>query len=168
MNDELRFLIICDTICNYFDISSRVLHANTNCHKSVKPRRFAYKFLKSNTKLSLADIGWKIAKRDHSTVSLAIKKLDYFIDIYPEYNKIFNDLEFEISKRLSGDIDQLIKLLTGIYYDVYYDKYRIAWHITFKKLELLHRFYPDKNFTVHFFEDSVLKELLTIEDIFNV
>ena len=64
----------------------------------VQARQLAMFFAKKYTKLSLANIGKYIGKRDHATVLHACKTVDNLNETDKQFRKFFSDLTTKIKQ----------------------------------------------------------------------
>lgn len=71
-------------ICNRYNIKLSDMSSSTRLRSIARPRQIAMYLAKNLTSRSLADIGSKFAKKDHTTVMHAIKKVEKLMLEDPE------------------------------------------------------------------------------------
>jgi len=86
-------------IADYFNLDIESLHSKTRKRNVVQARQLAMFFAKKYTKLSLANIGKLIGKRDHATVLHACKTVDNLNETDKQFRKFFTDLTTKINNR---------------------------------------------------------------------
>jgi len=95
-HDQLDIDYIKKIVCRYFNIPVEALDYNTRKREIVKSRQIAMFFSRKLTKSSLATIGYKIGRKDHSTVLHACKTVNNLI----ETDREFREQIHEIKKRI--------------------------------------------------------------------
>ena len=101
-NDTLRInevVTIAELSCR---LSKGNVYIRTNKNKVVFARWLIYDYLKRMTNMSLADIGWTFARRDHSTVIHGLKVLEneVFMGWRKEYKNKFESKINEAHSKL--------------------------------------------------------------------
>jgi chromosomal replication initiation ATPase DnaA len=76
----------------FFNLSEEEIKSSSRDRKFLEPRYMIMYFIKTNTRLTLKEIGVIFGNRDHSTVINAIDKHNQFI-FYPLYQKTFEKLK---------------------------------------------------------------------------
>ena len=95
---EITVDFIQEIVSEYFQISIEELQSKTRKRHVVQARQLAMFFAKKYTKLSLANIGKYIGKRDHATVLHACKTVDNLNETDKQFRKFFSDLTTKIKQ----------------------------------------------------------------------
>ena len=66
---------IVDAVCNYYSISKRVIMGEIKARMVAQPRQILMYLLRTETQISLEEIGRIVGGRDHSTVMYAVDKI---------------------------------------------------------------------------------------------
>ena len=96
--------VIKKVVCGYYDLKVKQLNSKTKKSKIVIPRQIAMYFcilIIGKRKISLAEIGYQIGRKDHATVLHAIKKVISFIETDREYRNQIVKIEALIKKALT-------------------------------------------------------------------
>ena len=96
---EITVEYIQEIVSEYFQLSIEELQSKTRKRHVVQARQLAMFFAKKYTKLSLANIGKSIGKRDHATVLHACKTVDNLNEIDKQFRKFLSDLTTKINNR---------------------------------------------------------------------
>jgi len=89
---EITVEYIQEIVSEYFQLSIEELQSKTRKRHVVQARQLAMFFAKKYTKLSLANIGKSIGKRDHATVLHACKTVDNLNETDKQFRKFLSDL----------------------------------------------------------------------------
>ncbi len=90
---ELSIDYIQKVVCDYFNLSTEMIHAKTRKREIVQARQIAMYFSKSLTKSSLATIGAKIGGKDHATVLHACKTVNNLSETDKRFRFQIEELE---------------------------------------------------------------------------
>ena len=96
---EITVEYIQEIVSEYFQLSIEELQSKTRKRHVVQARQLAMFFAKKYTKLSLANIGKSIGKRDHATVLHACKTVDNLNETDKQFRKFLSDLTTKINNR---------------------------------------------------------------------
>ena len=96
---EVTVEYIQEIVSEYFQLTVEELQSKTRKRHVVQARQLAMFFAKKYTKLSLANIGKLIGKRDHATVLHACKTVDNLNETDKQFRKFFTDLTTKINNR---------------------------------------------------------------------
>lgn len=96
---EITVEYIQEIVSEYFQLSIEELQSKTRKRHVVQARQLAMFFAKKYTKLSLANIGKSIGKRDHATVLHACKTVDNLKETDKQFRKFLSDLTTKINNR---------------------------------------------------------------------
>ena len=96
---EITVEYIHEIVSEYFQLSIEELQSKTRKRHVVQARQLAMFFAKKYTKLSLANIGKSIGKRDHATVLHACKTVDNLNETDKQFRKFLSDLTTKINNR---------------------------------------------------------------------
>ena len=96
---EITVEYIQEIVSEYFQLSIEELQSKTRKRHVVQARQLAMFFAKKYTKLSLANIGKSIGKRDHATVLHACKTVDNLNETHKQFRKFLSDLTTKINNR---------------------------------------------------------------------
>ena len=96
---EVTVEYIQEIVSEYFQLTVEELQSKTRKRHVVQARQLAMFFAKKYTKLSLANIGKLIGKRDHATVLHACKTVDNLNETDKQFRKFFADLTTKINNR---------------------------------------------------------------------
>ena len=96
---EITVEYIQEIVSEYFQLSIEELQSKTRKRHVVQARQLAMFFAKKYTKLSLANIGKSIGKRDHATVLHACKTVDNLNETDKQFRKFLSDLTTKITNR---------------------------------------------------------------------
>lgn len=96
---EITVECIQEIVSEYFQLSIEELQSKTRKRHVVQARQLAMFFAKKYTKLSLANIGKSIGKRDHATVLHACKTVDNLNETDKQFRKFLSDLTTKINNR---------------------------------------------------------------------
>ncbi|MFC2653088.1 MAG: chromosomal replication initiator protein DnaA [Capnocytophaga gingivalis] len=96
---EITVEYIQEIVSEYFQLSIEELQSKTRKRHVVQARQLAMFFAKKYTKLSLANIGKSIGKRDHATVLHACKTVDNRNETDKQFRKFLSDLTTKINNR---------------------------------------------------------------------
>ena len=96
---EITVEYIQEIVSEYFQLSIEELQSKTRKRHVVQARQLAMFFAKKYTKLSLANIGKSIGKRDHATVLHACKTVDNLNETDKHFRKFLSDLTTKINNR---------------------------------------------------------------------
>jgi chromosomal replication initiator protein len=90
---EISIDYIQKVVCNFFNISTELLHTNTRKRETVQARQIAMFFSKSLTKCSLATIGSQIGGKDHATVLHACKTVNNLMETDKQFKHQIDEIE---------------------------------------------------------------------------
>ena len=96
---EITVEYIQEIVSEYFQLSIEELQSKTRKRHVVQARQLAMFFAKKYTKLTLANIGKSIGKRDHATVLHACKTVDNLNETDKQFRKFLSDLTTKINNR---------------------------------------------------------------------
>ena len=96
---EITVEYIQEIVSEYFQLSIEELQSKTRKRHVVQARQLAMFFAKKYTKLSLANIGKSIGKRDHATVLHACKTVDNLNETDKQFRKFLSDLTTKRNNR---------------------------------------------------------------------
>ena len=96
---EITVEYIQEIVSEYFQLSIEELQSKTRKRHVVQARQLAMFFAKKYTKLSFANIGKSIGKRDHATVLHACKTVDNLNETDKQFRKFLSDLTTKINNR---------------------------------------------------------------------
>ena len=96
---EITVEYIQEIVSEYFQLSIEELQSKTRKRHVVQARQLAMFFAKKYTKLSLANIGKSIGKRDHATVLQACQTVDNLNETDKQFRKFLSDLTTKINNR---------------------------------------------------------------------
>ncbi len=77
---------VVQSVSNFFEIPEKELIEHSRRKELVEPRQIAMFLLKDLLGMSYADIGYKMGKRDHTTIIYACEKMEKQISINPKLN----------------------------------------------------------------------------------
>lgn len=77
---------VIQSVSNFFEIPEKELIEHSRRKELVEPRQIAMFLLKDLLGMSYADIGYKLGKRDHTTIIYACEKIEKQISISPKLN----------------------------------------------------------------------------------
>lgn len=88
---------ILDAVCKFYAISPSLICGKLRYKSIVEARMVAAYLLRKDTylNLSLKHIGMILGNKDHTTIMHAIKQIDNFIDVEPEFKKKVRDIFLE-------------------------------------------------------------------------
>ena len=95
---EITVEYIQEIVSEYFQLTVEELQSKTRKRHVVQARQLAMFFAKKYTKLSLANIGKYIGKRDHATVLHAWKTVDNLNETDKQFRKFLSDLTLKIKQ----------------------------------------------------------------------
>ncbi len=96
---EISASKILERVSNFFNISIENIQSKSRKREIVQARQVATYFTKQMTKLSLVSIGYKIGKRDHSTVLHSFKTVKNLIQVDEEFKNKMEKIEILLKKK---------------------------------------------------------------------
>lgn len=93
-----RLDTIVDVVCKVYNVKREKLISKSRKQPWVTARQFAMYFAMKYEVTTQSQIGLYFAKRDHSTVSYARKKVISLMQIYPYFRNIHDNVEKELEK----------------------------------------------------------------------
>lgn len=97
-NTELSIDDIINTVCEYYKVSSTLLHSNSRKREIVKPRQVAMYLAKKYTDMPLSKIGSMVANRNHATVIHSENTVKTQIEVDKAFKAELEELESMIKK----------------------------------------------------------------------
>ena len=95
---EATAKLICDIVCDYFEISFEDMITRTKTQKNnfLKARQIATYFIREKTSLKLKEIGKLLGGFDHTTVISNINLVKNLLDTEESYRKQIEQIKFHL------------------------------------------------------------------------
>lgn len=103
--DKLTTELIVSVVCGYFKIPAEMMNVVCRKKEIVVCRQWIFYLLRKLTSKSLSVIGKEVGQKDHATVLYATEQIGKMINIYPEWDKILQNLMREIHEKTGLDIE---------------------------------------------------------------
>ena len=89
----LKLSAVCICVCEHFGMDFEKITRKTRVRCILEPRQIFIYLAKYNTDHSLKDIGDFLGGFDHTTIMLAVRKIQNLIDTEPAFNQLVKDIE---------------------------------------------------------------------------
>ncbi len=138
MSENIKLEVVEKVVCDCFKITPQILFSRKRLPFIIESRHIFYYLSRELTGLSFAKIGnYKGLGYDHSTVLTAHRKVENFMEIYPEWDMKVSAIQYKIEIYKDNELIRVRKDVNDILQNVSQCKTRMQLNkFLYKKIDL--------------------------------